>query len=45
MHELLASGKLVLSPVVTHQMHFTEFQEAMELMKLGKAGKIVFHFD
>jgi threonine 3-dehydrogenase len=45
MHDLLASGRLVLAPVVTHRMHFTEFQEAMELMKQGKAGKIVFHFD
>ena len=45
MGELLKSGKLVLDPVVTHEMHYTEFQRAMELMNAGKAGKIVFHFD
>ena len=44
MSELLASGKLILDPVVTHVMHFTQFQEAMELMKAGKAGKVVFTF-
>jgi threonine 3-dehydrogenase len=41
---LLQSGKLNLDPVVTHVMHFTEFQKAMELMKAGKAGKVVFSF-
>ena len=45
MGELLASGKLNLAPVVTHQMHYTEFDQAMSLMSLGKAGKIVFLFD
>ena len=45
MHELLLSQKLNLAPVVTHQMHYTEFQKAMELMKKGQAGKVVFCFD
>jgi len=45
MAELLASGKLNLDPVITHTMHFTEFQKAMELMKAGEAGKVVFMFD
>jgi threonine 3-dehydrogenase len=45
MHELLIAGKLNLDPIVTHRMHFTEFQTAMELMKQGKAGKVVFYFD
>jgi len=45
MSELLASGKLDLDPVVTHVMHYTQFQDAMELMKAGKAGKVVFTFD
>lgn len=45
MGELLKSGKLNLRPVITHEMHFTEFQNAMELMKQGKAGKVVFTFD
>ena len=41
---LLQSGKLNLDPIVTHVMHYTEFQNAMELMKAGKAGKVVFTF-
>jgi threonine 3-dehydrogenase len=45
MGELFKSGMLNLDPVVTHQMHFTEFANAMELMKAGKAGKVVFTFD
>ncbi|MEQ1822453.1 MAG: L-threonine 3-dehydrogenase [Fimbriimonadaceae bacterium] len=45
MGELLSSGKLNFAPVITHQMHFTEFQNAMELMKAGKAGKVVLRYD
>lgn len=45
MAELLADGKLNLDPVITHTMHFTEFQKAMELMKAGEAGKVVFTFE
>ena len=45
MSELLQGGKLNLFPVITHQMHYTEFQSAMELMKAGKAGKVVFTFE
>jgi len=45
MGELLRSGKLNLAPVITHKMHYTEFQTAMELMKAGKAGKVVFTFE
>jgi threonine 3-dehydrogenase len=44
MSNLLESGKLILDPVVTHVMHYTQFQDAMELMKAGKAGKVVFTF-
>lgn len=44
MGALLESGKLQLDEVVTHVMHYTEFQKAMELMKAGQAGKVVFTF-
>jgi threonine 3-dehydrogenase len=44
MSELLESGKLQLDDVVTHVMHYTDFQKAMELMKAGQAGKVVFTF-
>ena len=45
MGELLKSDKLNLEPVITHKMHYTEFQKAMELMHKGKAGKVVFTFE
>lgn len=45
MGRLLAGGRLDLLPVITHQMHYTEFQCAMDLMQAGNAGKVVFHFD
>ncbi len=45
MGALLAGGRLNLAPVITHTMHYTEFQAAMELMQAGKAGKVVFLFD
>lgn len=45
MDGLLRSGKLVLDPVITHEMHYTEFAKAMELMKAGQAGKVVFSFE
>lgn len=45
MGRLLSEGNLNLDPVITHEMHFTEFARAMELMNAGKAGKVVFKFD
>lgn len=45
MGRLLAGGRLDLWPVITHQMHYTEFKTAMDLMQAGDAGKVVFLFD
>ncbi|MCB8932036.1 MAG: L-threonine 3-dehydrogenase [Fimbriimonadaceae bacterium] len=45
MGRLLAGGRLDLWPVITHQMHYTEFKCAMDLMQAGDAGKVVFLFD
>ncbi len=45
MADLLANYNLNLRPVITHTMHYTEFQKAMELMKAGQAGKVVFTFE
>ena len=42
MDELLSSGKLDISPVVTHQFEYTRFSEAMELISQGNTGKVVF---
>ena len=33
MSDLLKNYDLNLKPVITHEMHYTEFQRAMELMK------------
>jgi threonine 3-dehydrogenase len=44
MQKLLLSGKLLLDPVITHEMPYTEFHRAMELMNAGEAGKVVFTF-
>ncbi len=45
MGQLLDSKLLKLDPIITHEMHFTEFQKAMELMNAGEAGKVVFTFE
>ncbi len=45
MSALLATGRLDVTPVITHRLHYTEFNRAMELMKRGEAGKVVFSMD
>ncbi|MCL6623309.1 MAG: L-threonine 3-dehydrogenase [Fimbriimonadales bacterium] len=42
MGELLASGRLDVSPVITHRLHYLEFATAMELIARGETGKVVF---
>jgi threonine 3-dehydrogenase len=42
MAELLKSGKLDLSPVLTHRFPYTDFSDAMELIAQGKTGKVIF---
>ena len=42
---LFTEKRLDLTPVVTHEMHFTEIDCAMRILKEGKAGKIVLTFD
>lgn len=44
MNWLLTEKGLDVSPIVTHQMPFTEFEEAMQTLKRGEAGKIVLDF-
>jgi threonine 3-dehydrogenase len=41
---LLTEKGLDVSPVVTHEMPYTEVTEAMETLKRGEAGKIVLAF-
>jgi threonine 3-dehydrogenase len=44
MRELLAGGKLDISPVITHRFDYTEFDEAIKLILAGKTGKVIFSF-
>lgn len=41
MKALLASGRLDVSPILTHRLPFTEFARGMELMRSGQCGKVV----
>ncbi len=42
MRALLASGRLNVEPVITHQLPISEYQHGMELMRDGLCGKVVF---
>ena len=44
MGELLAGGKLDITPVITHRFPYTEFNQAMELIAQGETGKVIFEF-
>jgi threonine 3-dehydrogenase len=44
MTAMLQSG-LDLSPIITHQFHYTEFEKAFELMSSGQTGKVVLSWD
>jgi threonine 3-dehydrogenase len=39
--ELLTSGKVDLSKIITHRFALKDFEEAMKVMKSGESGKIV----
>jgi len=41
MKALLSSGRLDVTPILTHRMPFEEYAEAMELIRSGNCGKIV----
>lgn len=43
MENLLASGKLVVDPVITHVLPLTHWQEGIELAQSGLACKVVYH--
>jgi threonine 3-dehydrogenase len=44
MEWLLTEKRLDVTPVVTHRMHYTEFEGAMQTLASGEAGKIVLEF-
>ena len=40
MTAMVQSG-LDISPVITHQFHYSDFEKGFELMRSGKSGKVV----
>lgn len=40
----LIQGGLDLTPVITHEFHYSQFQEGFELMKSGQSGKIILNW-
>lgn len=44
MSMLLQQG-LDISPVITHRLHYTEFEQGFQAMKSGEAGKVVLRWD
>src|SRR5262249_48660132 len=40
---MLQSG-LDIRPVITHRMHYTEYEKAFEVMKNGQSGKVVLYW-
>jgi len=43
MTRLIQSGRVDLSPLVTHRMKFEEIDRAMEVMASGRCGKVILH--
>ncbi|GFO62294.1 L-threonine 3-dehydrogenase [Geomonas paludis] len=43
MQSLIKIG-LDLTPVITHRMHYTEFEKAFEIMSSGNAGKVILNW-
>ena len=45
MRALLSSGRLDISPAITHRLAFEDFAHGMDLMRDGICGKVVFLMD
>jgi len=43
MSALLASGRLNVAPVITHELPWSEFAAGMNLMGQGECGKVILH--
>ena len=44
MTSMLQSG-LDISPVITHRMHYTEYEKGFEVMTQGKSGKVILNWE
>lgn len=40
--DLLTSGKVDISPIITHRLKLEDFEKGIEAMKSGQSGKVVF---
>ncbi len=43
MQSMIKTG-LDITPVITHRMHYTEFETAFEAMGSGNAGKVILNW-
>ena len=41
---VLIQGGLDISPVITHHLHYTEFEKGFEVMKNGRSGKVILNW-
>jgi threonine 3-dehydrogenase len=44
MTSMIQSG-LDISPIITHQYHYTEYQEAFRVMASGQSGKVILDWE
>ncbi len=42
---VMLQGGLDISPVVTHRMHYTEFEKGFEVMQSGQSGKVILNWN
>jgi len=42
---VMLQGGLDISPVISHRLHYSEFEKGFEAMKSGEAGKVVMGWD
>ncbi len=40
---MLQSG-LDIRPVITHRLHYSEYEKALEVMQSGQAGKVILNW-
>jgi len=41
---MIQSG-LDITPIITHQFHYSEYEKAFEIMRSGKSGKVILNWD
>lgn len=42
---VMVDSGLDLSPIITHRLHYTEFEQGFAAMNSGKAGKVILNWD